>query len=305
MNSCMLACTVALMRLATFYADGDVRFGGWTGTGYVALDACGREVLESARNFLGSGREALDAAEEVLSRGGLPGFGEEEVTLLPPVPDPGKVICVGRNYSLHCEEQGKEVPTDPVIFTKFAASLVGSGAEVVIPPESDAVDFEVELAAVIGAPCWRVDPGKALGHVGGYTVFNDISARDLQARDKQWTRAKSFETFGPMGPHLVTADEISDPGDLRISLDVNGVTMQDASTAQMVVSVGGLVSFVSRIVPLEPGDVIATGTPHGVGAFRDPPIFLGPGDVLSARIENVGTLVNRVVEFPGSARQIR
>lgn len=288
------------MRMATFMVGGDVRFGVWTGSFYVALDRCGRPPLENAKNFLRFGREAAEMAAEVLSRGDQPSFRKDEITLLPPVPDPGKVICVGRNYRKHCEEQGKEVPPDPVLFTKFAASLVGSGADVVIPPESDAVDFEVELAAIIGLSCRRVAPEKALEHVGGYSVFNDISARDLQARDKQWTRAKSFETFGPMGPHLVTPDEVTDPGDLRISLDVNGETMQDATTAQMMVSVEELVGFISCVVPLEPGDVIATGTPHGVGAFRHPPVFLGPGDRLTARIEEVGILENQVVAFPGN-----
>ncbi len=290
------------MRLATFQVGEVEHFGIFMVDRYLALDTVGDPDLCDARSFLAAGERGMRRVALLLAgpeRDHLPVFSPDAVRLLPPVRHPGKVICVGRNYSEHCTEQGRRPPGEPILFAKFAASLVGHGGAVVLPPQSRKVDFEAELAAVIGRECDRVPVVRALEHVGGYAVFNDISARDLQARDKQWVRAKSFRTFGPMGPHLVTPDEVGDPQALHITLRLNGKLMQDASTRQMIFSVAELVSFVSQVVRLDPGDVIATGTPSGVGAFRDPPRFLAAGDRMQVAIERVGVLENEVVDDVG------
>lgn len=286
------------MRLATFLVGEETHFGIFLIDRYIALDGFGDPLFADARAYLTGGEQSHRRLAMLMAgpeRERLASFTPEEVRLLPPVLDPQKVICVGRNYSEHCAEQGKEPPGEPILFAKFAASLTGDRCPVVLPRQSQKVDFEVELAAIIGRECFEIPPEQALAHVGGWSVFNDVSARDLQARDKQWVRAKSFRTFGPMGPHLVTPDEVGDPQALTISMHVNGQEMQRASTAQMIFDVARLVSFISAVLPLVPGDVIATGTPNGVGAFRDPPVFLQPGDVMRAEIGGVGVLQNRVV----------
>jgi 2-keto-4-pentenoate hydratase/2-oxohepta-3-ene-1,7-dioic acid hydratase in catechol pathway len=289
------------MQLATFRADDGEHFGIFLVDRYLALDSVGDPDLRAARAFLAAGERGLRRIALLLAgpeRDRLPAFSPEQVRLLPPVPRPGKVICVGRNYSEHCSEQGRRPPGEPILFAKFAASLTAHGEQVLLPPQSQQVDFEAELAVVIGRECDRVPAKRALDHVGGYAAFNDISARDLQARDKQWVRAKSFRTFGPFGPHLVTPDEVGDPQGLRISMHLNDRLMQEASTAQMIFPVAELVSFISQVVRLDPGDVIATGTPSGVGAFRDPPVFLAPGDRMRVTIEAVGVLENDVEATP-------
>ena len=220
-----------------------------------------------------------------------------DVTLLAPVPRPGKICCAGVNYRTHAAEQHREAPDHPVMFAKFSTAVVGDGAQVRWSPQlTQAVDFEAELAVVIGATCRRVAPDQALGYVAGYTCLNDVSARDLQYSDKQFVRAKSLDTFAPMGPWLVSADEIPDPQTLAIRCLVNGEVMQDSNTSDMVFGVAELVSFCSQAFTLEPGDIIATGTPGGVGWFRDPPLTLHDGDEVVVEIERVGRLVNRCVE---------
>lgn len=218
-----------------------------------------------------------------------------EVRLLAPVPLPCNLICIGLNYRDHCEEQNVKVPERPLIFGKFSSSIVATGDEVRMPPESSQVDFEVELAVVIGSPADHVPESSALDYVCGYTVFNDISARDVQFADSQWSRGKSFPTFGPMGPWLVTSDEIPDPQSLGITLTVNGARMQNSNTGKMVFSVRELVSYASQL-GLQPGDVIATGTPAGCGVFRRPQVFLKPGDGVVAEIAGIGRLENLIVQ---------
>ena len=225
------------------------------------------------------------------------GLALAEVTLLAPVPRPGKIACAGVNYRAHAAEQNREAPDHPVMFAKFASAVVGNGAEVRWSPAlTQAVDYEAELAVVIGAVCRRVESAQALDYVAGYTCVNDVSARDLQYADKQFTRAKSLDTFGPMGPWLVTPDEVGNPQNLAIRCIVNGEVMQDSNTADMVFSVAEMVSFCSQAFTLEPGDVIATGTPGGVGWFREPRRMLKDGDEVVVEIERVGRLVNRCVE---------
>ena len=254
------------------------------------------ELLASWPSSLAPLREAWDAARHGAAADSV-GVALADIELLAPVPRPGKIAAAGVNYRSHGQEQNREPPDHPVLFAKFASSVVGHGAEIRWSPElTQAVDYEAELAVVIGATCRRVEPAQALAFVAGYTCLNDVSARDLQYADRQFVRAKSLDTFGPMGPWLVTADEIADPQGLRIRCLVNDEVMQDSSTADMIFSVAELVSFCSQAFTLEPGDVIATGTPAGVGWFRDPKRMLHDGDEVTVEIEHIGRLVNRCRE---------
>lgn len=226
----------------------------------------------------------------------------QELQLEAPVPRPGKVVAIGRNYADHAAEEGVVAPAAPLIFAKWPSSVIGPGAEIRWDPAlTSQVDFEAELGVVIGRRARRVSASDALGHVLGYTCINDVSARDLQFGDGQWVRGKSLDTFCPMGPVLVTADEIADPGRLAISCHVNGVELQSASTAQMFFGVAQIISYCSRAFTLEPGDVIATGTPSGVGAFRHPPMYLTDGDRVTVFVEGIGELTNTCRYEPQSA----
>ena len=213
--------------------------------------------------------------------------------LLAPLPRPGKVVAIGRNYREHTDEEGVSAPAAPLVFAKWPSSVVGHGADIRWDPGlTTQVDYEAELGVVIGRTARHVTEADALDHVLGYTCINDVSARDLQFGDGQWVRGKSLDTFCPMGPFLVTADELGDPQDLAISCRVDGELLQDSRTSEMYFSVAQIISFLSRSFTLEPGDVIATGTPGGVGAFRDPPRFLGDGDRVTVEIERIGRLEN-------------
>jgi 2-keto-4-pentenoate hydratase/2-oxohepta-3-ene-1,7-dioic acid hydratase in catechol pathway len=207
---------------------------------------------------------------------------------------PGKIVCVGLNYLDHAAEGGQELPKAPLLFAKWPNTLIGDGEAIVLPPEATEVDYEAELGVVIGTTAKRVSVGDALDHVAGYICLNDVSARDLQFGDGQWTRGKSPDTFCPVGPRLVPREEIDDPQQLGIRCILNGQTMQDSSTAQMIFSVAEIIAYVSKIITLEPGDLIATGTPAGVGVFRDPKVLLEDGDEVSIEIDGLGTLTNPV-----------
>ncbi len=221
----------------------------------------------------------------------------DDIELLAPVPRPGKIAAAGVNYHSHGAEQQREPPDHPVLFAKFNTAVIGHGRPIRWSPDlTQAVDYEAELAVVIGRTARRVAAEDALDHVAGYTCLNDVSARDLQYADKQFVRGKSLDTFCPMGPWLVTADEIPDPQALRIQCLVNGELMQDASTSEMLFGVAALVSYCSHAFTLERGDVIATGTPAGVGWFREPRRMLRDGDVVEVRIEGIGSLVNECRE---------
>lgn len=211
-----------------------------------------------------------------------------------PLDTPGKIICVGLNYRDHAEESGMAIPTSPILFTKFANTVIGPGEPIVIPPFTTQVDYEAELAVVIGRRAAQVSVDEARSYVAGYTCANDVSARDLQFADGQWYRGKGLDTFCPLGPRLATPDEIPDPQDLGIRCIVNGTTLQDSTTAQMIFSVDEIISFISQGITLEPGDVILTGTPVGVGFARTPPIFLADGDVVRVEIDGIGALENPV-----------
>ncbi len=215
------------------------------------------------------------------------------VELLAPVPRPGKVVAIGRNYREHAREEGIEPPAAPLVFAKWPSSVIGHRAEIRWDPGlSDQVDYEAELAVVIGRQARRVSEAAALDYVLGYTCLNDISARDLQFGDGQWIRGKSLDTFCPMGPALVTADELDDPQRLAIRCTIGDEVLQDDNTASMFFNVAQIISYCSRAFTLEPGDVVATGTPPGVGAFRSPPRFLRDGDVVGVEIEGIGRLEN-------------
>jgi 2-keto-4-pentenoate hydratase/2-oxohepta-3-ene-1,7-dioic acid hydratase in catechol pathway len=247
--------------------------------------SAGIDTLQAALLAAGEGKVAAEGLE--LS----------QLELLAPVPRPGKIVAAGVNYRSHGDEQNSAPPDHPVLFAKLPTAVVGHGAEIRWSPGlTQAVDFEAELAVVIGRTCRRVDEMAALDYVCGYTCLDDVSARDLQFADKQFVRGKSLDTFCPMGPWLVTADEIPDPQALRVRCLVNGEVMQDASTSDMVFGVAALVAFCSQAFTLEPGDVIATGTPAGVGWFREPKRLLHDTDEVAVEIEHVGRLVNRCRE---------
>ncbi len=218
-----------------------------------------------------------------------------DAQLCAPILNPGKIICIGLNYRAHAAESGAEAPQTPVVFAKFANTLVGHGDPIRIPPITKKADYEVELAVVIGRSARDVPADEALAYVFGYTVCNDVSARDLQfSEGGQWTHSKTLDTFAPMGPSIVTADDIPDPQGLRLSTVLNGETVQDSSTADMIFPVAELIAFLSRGMTLECGDIISTGTPQGVGQSRTPPVFLKAGDEVSVEVENIGTLTNFV-----------
>jgi len=217
------------------------------------------------------------------------------VTRLPPIPRPGKIICIGLNYADHSRESGFEPPAYPAVFARYASSLVAHGAPILSPPESGQLDYEGELAVVIGRPGRRIAETDALSHVAGYAAFNDASIRDFQMRSTQWTMGKTFDGTGAFGPELVTPDELP-PGAaaLRLETRLNGKVVQSASTDELIFGVARLVALLSEVMTLEPGDVIVSGTPAGIGAARTPPLWMVPGDQVEVEIEGVGRLSNPI-----------
>jgi 2-keto-4-pentenoate hydratase/2-oxohepta-3-ene-1,7-dioic acid hydratase in catechol pathway len=244
------------------------------------------------------GPEAVDAVRHMASR--LDGSAtiaeaEADLTFLPPVAHPSKIVCVGLNYRLHAQEGGVAVPTKPVLFAKFPNTLVGHGAPIVYPRVTTQLDYEGELAVIVGRRASRVAVADALGYVGAYTILDDVSARDLQSGEPQWIRGKSLDTFAPVGPNAVIPDDGFDPATFWIRTTVSGEVRQDSSCSDMVFSVAEIIAFVSEAITLEPGDIISTGTPPGVGLGFDPPRYLSSGDTVSIEIEGIGVLSNQVV----------
>jgi 2-keto-4-pentenoate hydratase/2-oxohepta-3-ene-1,7-dioic acid hydratase in catechol pathway len=218
----------------------------------------------------------------------------EDATLLAPI-RPGKTLCSGVNYASHADENpGATMPTEPFFFSKLPSAVIGPGAPIVIPREGTLVDYEVELAMVIGTAGRRIREQDALDHVFGWTVLDDVSARDIQFKDMQITLGKNPDTFSPLGPEIVTADELGDWSTLRVSSRLNGRVMQDAPTSEMLFSPARLIAFLTELITLEPGDVVTTGTPAGVGCFRDPPVYLQPGDEITVSVDRIGDLTNPV-----------
>jgi len=244
--------------------------------------------LRTARDAAGRIERDPTALTEAREKGWL--VARQDAYWFAPVPRPGKIVCVGLNYRDHAEESGLAVPKTPVIFSKFSSCVVAPGEPVVVPTTSERVDYEAELAVVVGRHAKHVSADRAYDYVLGYTAFNDVTARDFQFGDGQWQRGKSCDTFAPMGQTIVTTDEIPDPHTLRITMKVNGTVMQDSNTNQLIFRVPELIEFISKSITLEPGDVIATGTPAGVGFARKPPVFLKPGDTMDVEIERIGGL---------------
>jgi 2-keto-4-pentenoate hydratase/2-oxohepta-3-ene-1,7-dioic acid hydratase in catechol pathway len=216
------------------------------------------------------------------------------VKLNPPVLAPGKILAVGLNYAAHAEEQNATPPGFPIIFSKCVTALAASGDRIKLPRISDMIDYEAELAVVIGKQGTSITADRAMEHIAGYTIMNDVTARDLQKRERQWVRAKGLDTFAPCGPWLVTVDEIADPHSLDISLTVNGQTRQRSNTGDLIFNIPRLIEFISQDLTLNPGDIISTGTPSGVGVFMNPPVFLKPGDQIEITIDRIGVLRNAV-----------
>jgi acylpyruvate hydrolase len=225
----------------------------------------------------------------------------DDVTFRPVVPAPRRIICVGLNYLAHIGETGRDIPEYPVLFTKFADALIGARDPIVLPPESRQVDYEGELAVVIGRPGRRIAREDALEHVAGYAVANDVTMRDFQYKTHQWLQGKAWASATPLGPWLVTPDELGDASELELRVTVNDEVVQHASTAQMMFDVRALIGHISVFTTLEPGDILLTGTPGGVGYRRDPQLFLAPGDRVTVEIEKVGKLDNPVAAEPVDA----
>lgn len=290
------------MYVVSYWRGNELRAGASDGTKLVDAEKVGG-YPSSVRAILASGK--LDAfvadAKKALAVGGEIAF--DAVRIGPPVPDPDKIICLGLNYKAHAAEAGLKLPPAPILFPKYRNSLIGPKDDIVVPPvAANKVDYEVELAVVIGKHASRVTEKDALSYVAGYAVFNDVSARDLQTQTSQWAPGKAVDTFAPMGPGLVPASEIGDPQKLQLKTRVNGTELQNENTELMIFSVAYTIAFITGFMTLEPGDVIATGTPAGVGFTRNPPVLLVDGDVVEVEIEKIGMLRNKVVS-PASARR--
>jgi 2-keto-4-pentenoate hydratase/2-oxohepta-3-ene-1,7-dioic acid hydratase in catechol pathway len=290
------------MRLATIDTPNGPRAAAFTGDAYVDLHSADPALPDQVRALLDAGsgalRRAAAAADHPPAAAVHPAA---TARLRPPVPDPAKILCIGLNYRDHAIEGGKAIPAEPVLFGKFPNALIAHGEPIRLPTVSHKVDYEAELVVVIGRRGRDVAEADAMGHVAGYTVGHDVSARDWQFRgeERQWIIGKTFDTFGPTGPHLVTADELPDPHGLGVRLRLNGQTMQDSNTREFIFRVPQLIAYLSQVLTLEPGDLIFTGTPPGVGAARKPPVWLKPGDVVEVEIDGVGLLRNPVVGGDG------
>ena len=309
------------MRLVTFLRLGEPRLGAVAGEQVIDLNAAYQHMQESAGTprarelaaavlppdmvgFLASGDQALAAAREVvehvtsMDRAALADKGIvyplKAVTLKAPVPRPTKLILVGLNYRDHAEEAKMKIPEEPTLFSKYALSVIGPGEAIRIPKVSDKIDYEGEFAFVIGKGGKDIPRERALDYVAGYTIVHDVSCRDYQMRTGQWMIGKTFDTFAPMGPYLVLKDEIPDPHTLDLTLRLNGVVMQHSNTRNLIFNVYDLIAYMSQVFTLEPGDVVSTGTPAGVGFARKPPVFLKPGDTVRIEIAGLGALENPV-----------
>jgi 2-keto-4-pentenoate hydratase/2-oxohepta-3-ene-1,7-dioic acid hydratase in catechol pathway len=286
------------MRLATIRTAAGPRAAVQVGEQFVEVQAAAPGLPGSVREILAGGPDLLHAVERAVRRAGVLRLSAREVKLLPPIPDPPKIVCLGLNYRDHAAESGSPIPKEPILFSKYTTALIGDGESIVLPPVSQEVDFEAELVIVVGQRGRNIQAAEAMSYVGGYTIGHDVSARDWQLKKdgKQWMVGKTFDTFAPVGPVLVTPDEVPDPHQLAIRLRLNGETMQDSNTRQMIFSVSETLAYLSQVFTLEPGDLVFTGTPPGVGFARKPPVFLKPGDVVEIEIEKLGVLRNSVVQ---------
>lgn len=296
------------MKLITYQTD-RIRLGSLQGDQIVDLTQAYRTAVDDPMAsfpdnmiaLLQEGEAGLDRARTATTyAAGQKGpwlLSPDEVSLRPPVLRPGKIICLGRNYAAHAKEGGSDPLEYPILFFKPATALLEAGGTIVIPPVTQKADYEGELAVIIGQTCKQVTADEALAYVAGYSVANDVSARDLQRQTPQWAAGKMLDTFCPLGPALVTRDEIPNPGQLAIRTILNDQLMQDSHTGLMIFDVPFIISYISQLTTLEPGDIILTGTPDGVGYPRNPPVFLQDGDTISVEVEGVGTLTNTVRRY--------
>lgn len=282
------------MRLVTFVAG-----TGKTSIGVMIEDSVhdlssADPALPGSIRLLLEQRDGLEKAKQAIPAA-VRASAVDSPRLCAPIQDPRKIICIGLNYRDHAQETGAAIPREPVVFSKFVTAINGPFDDILLPAASDEVDFEAELVVVIGRRGKDVSKGEAMSHVAGYMIGHDVSARDWQKNKdgKQWLLGKSFDTFAPVGPCFVSADEVSDPHSLAISLSLNGQVMQNSNTSQMIFRIPDLIAYVSRVATLEPGDLVFTGTPSGVGVARKPPVFLKDGDEVSVRIETLGQITNR------------
>ena len=280
------------MKLVTYGESGQERIGAVAGSEIVDLQSADASLPGTVLGVLEA--EAVEAVSRAVESGAGTRTPLADARLASPIPRPPKIVCVGLNYLDHATEQNMPLPEHPLLFSKATSSVVGPYDDVVLPAESEQVDYEVELAVVIGKTATAVSEADAYDHVAGYTVANDVSARDIQFRQQQWHQGKSYDTFCPMGPWMVTKDEIPDPNALAVKLTLNGTVLQDSNTDNLIFNVPTLVSRISSAMTLLPGDVISTGTPAGVGVFRDPKILLKAGDYMETWVEGIGTLKNHV-----------
>jgi acylpyruvate hydrolase len=280
------------MRIVHFEKGGAAGIAADDGSGWHGLTERESGFPSTLPELIAQGADLLRTGRDLLP---LPAIDLNAVRILPPVPKPPKILCVGLNYDDHLEESGLKKPVYPEIFARFATSLIAHGEPIRQPPESFTLDYEAELAVVIGRGGRRIKRDQALGHVAGYSLFNDATIREFQLRTPQWTMGKNFDDTGAFGPWLVTPDALP-PGahGLRIQGRLNGRVMQESSTDKLIFDVSALIEMISVAISLEPGDVIITGTPGGVGAARKPPVFMQPGDVFEVEIERLGVLSNPV-----------
>ena len=275
------------MKLVTFEEGGNVRPGLVVDGGIVDLAA---EGFEDAIAFIGA-QESVQA--DVAKK--KPSLALDKAKLLAPVPAPPRIFGIGVNYAEHAKESGHDTQKVPTVFPVMSSAVVGPGQEVIIPKASSMVDYEAELAVVIGKPGYQISAAKAMDHVFGYTIMNDVSARDVQRATTQWSLGKSFPTFAPMGPWIVTKDELKDPHALAITLTIGPDKLQDSNTSMLIFKIPALVEYISGITPLQVGDVISTGTPAGVGMGRTPQRWLKAGEEMVIHIDGIGELKNRLV----------
>jgi 2-keto-4-pentenoate hydratase/2-oxohepta-3-ene-1,7-dioic acid hydratase in catechol pathway len=286
------------MRFATISTVAGPKVVVVEGRQYIDLQSANPMLPQSLRQILAAGPLALQAVKAAAAAPAAKRFDSAGVKLLPPIPDPQKIVCLGLNYADHAKEGGVPVPKEPVLFSKYPTALIGHEEAIVLPPVSKEVDYEAELVIVIGKRGRHVAAEQAMEYIAGYTIGHDVSARDWQLKKdgKQWMVGKTFDTFAPTGPTLVTPDEVPDPHHLGIRLRRNGETMQNSNTKQMIFSVPAIVAYLSQVFTLEPGDLVFTGTPPGVGFARKPPVFLQAGDVVEVEIDGLGVLRNPVVQ---------
>jgi 2-keto-4-pentenoate hydratase/2-oxohepta-3-ene-1,7-dioic acid hydratase in catechol pathway len=283
------------MRLLTYLSNSGPRVAIRHDGACFDVNHADSELPCSMRGLLALGPAGLQRAGNAAGVGAA--LEPDSLRILAPVPDPEKVLCIGLNYADHAAESGAEIPAEPVVFCKFPTAIAGPGDAIRLPTVSQQVDYEAELVVVIGKPGKNIPLDQAWSHVAGYTCGHDVSARDWQLRKPggQWLLGKTFDGFAPLGPELVTADEIPDPGQLDIQLRLNGKTMQQSNTRQLIFAIDQLIAYISQVCTLRPGDVIFTGTPPGVGAARKPPVFLQPGDATEVEIQGLGILGNTFV----------